>query len=47
MRRFLLVLAVALTVLWSDPAGGLPECYYAQAGPDGGEPIRVEACPIP
>lgn len=48
MRRLLLLLAVALTALWSNPAGALPECYYAQAGPDdGSEPVRVEACPMP
>ena len=48
MRRLLLLLGAALTALWSSPAGALPECYYAQAGPDNGsEPVRVEACPMP
>ena len=47
MRRLLLALGVALTVLWSNPAGALPECYYAQMPvPDGGDPVRAEACPM-
>ena len=45
MRR-LLLLAMALTAIWSSPAGALPECYYARVPvPDGGERIQIEACP--